>query len=139
MLQKIIDCKSFKNSQENGVYFTNVASLRCRDCTSTINRLHHKFFSENVLKTGCLKRTFLKKFLVYQRCKIFPWWKNLFSKNAGLELLKTDSTTGITWHGFQVPLFNISESFLRGISVIPLIQEVVTLLNDLFRIYSIQK
>ena len=45
-------------------------------------------------------------------------------------LLKTNSTRGIIWHGFwKPPLFNISENFLRGITVIPFIQEVVTLLK----------
>ena len=28
-------------------------------CISTINRLHHRFFKENVPKTNCLKRTFV--------------------------------------------------------------------------------
>ena len=45
-------------------------------------------------------------------------------------LLKTNSTRGIIWHEFwKTPLFNISENFLRGITVIPFIQEVVTLLK----------
>ena len=30
----------------------------CTDCTSAINRIHHRFFSENSPKTRCLKRTF---------------------------------------------------------------------------------
>ena len=60
MLRKIIDCESFKNSQENvlvEVYFCKVANLQCTDCTSTINRLHHQFFSENVPKNSCLNDT----------------------------------------------------------------------------------
>ena len=58
MLRRIIDCQSFKNSQENvsdGVYFSKVASLQCVDCT---------LFSENVPKTSFLNRTFFKKFMV---------------------------------------------------------------------------
>ena len=44
--------------------------------------------------------------------------------------LKMNSATGIIWHGFwKVPLFNISENFLRGITIILFIQEVVTLLK----------
>ena len=61
MLRKIMDCESFRSSQENlldGVYFCKVASLQCTDCTSTINRLYHRFFSENVSKASCLKITF---------------------------------------------------------------------------------
>ena len=64
-----------------------------------------------------------------------PWWKFLFSKNAGLEsipviLLKTNSTTGNIWHGLcKVPLFSISENFLRGITVILLIQDFIPLLK----------
>ena len=60
---KIIGCEHFKNSQENvsnGVYFSTVTSLPRTDCKSTINRLHKKFFMENVPKTNCLKRTFVK-------------------------------------------------------------------------------
>ena len=58
MLRRIIDCQSFKNSQENfynGVCFSKVVSLQCADCT---------LFSENVPKTSFLKRTFFKKFTV---------------------------------------------------------------------------
>ena len=58
MLRKIIDCQSFKNSQENvkgRVYFSKVASLQSADYT---------FFSDSVPKTSCLKRTFFKKFIV---------------------------------------------------------------------------
>ena len=58
-----------------------------------------------------------------------------FQQNAGLEsipanFLKTNFTTGIFWHGFcKVLLVKISENFLRGITGIPLVQEVATLLN----------
>ena len=57
------------------------------------------------------------------------------SQNPGLEsiptiLLKTHSTTEITWHGFcKLPHFKISENFLRGVTVISFIQEVATLLK----------
>ena len=75
--------------------------------------------------------------LTEQTLKIHPWWNLFFSKNTGLEsihaiLLKTNSTTGIIWHGFcKVPFFNISENFLRGITVISFVQEVITLLKGL--------
>ena len=64
MLRKIIECESFKNSQENiqgGLYLSKIASLQCTDWTSTINRLHHRFFSESLPKASCLKTTFFKK------------------------------------------------------------------------------
>ena len=75
--------------------------------------------------------------LTEEALKIHPWWKLFFSKNAGLEsipaiLLKMNSTRGIIWHGFcKVPFFNILENFLRGITVISFIQEVITLLQGL--------
>ena len=56
MLGNIIDCQSFKNSQENvydGVYFSKVASQQCTDCA---------LFSKNVPKTSFLKEHFSKSF-----------------------------------------------------------------------------
>ena len=53
MLRKRFDCESYENSQENvsgGVCFSKAASLQCRDCISTINRLHNRFFSKDVPK-----------------------------------------------------------------------------------------
>ena len=63
---RVIDCGSFENSQAkiyNGVYFNKAANLsvQCTDCNSTINRLYHKFFSQNVPKTSCLNKNILKK------------------------------------------------------------------------------
>ena len=47
-------------------------------------------------------------------------------------LISTDSTAGIFWHGFcKLPFFEISEKFLRGITVVPFMQEAVTSLNYL--------
>ena len=46
---KKIDCKSLENPPKNindGVCFSNAASLQSEDCNSTLNRLHHKFFPE---------------------------------------------------------------------------------------------
>ena len=63
ILHQLIDCESFKNSQENvykGVYSSKIASLQC---TSIISRRHHRFFSENVRKTSCLKRKFFQKLM----------------------------------------------------------------------------
>ena len=51
--------------------------------------------------------------LTEKALKIHPWWKLFVSKNAGLEsipaiLLKTNSATGIIWHGLcKVPFFNM--------------------------------
>ena len=53
MLRKRFDCESYENSQENvsgGVYFRMAASLQCTDSIATINRLHNRFFSEDVPK-----------------------------------------------------------------------------------------
>ena len=63
ILHQLIDCESFKNSQENvykGVYSSKIAS---RQCTSIISRCHHRFFSENVRKTSSLKRKFFQKLM----------------------------------------------------------------------------
>ena len=158
ILRKIIDCQSFKNSQENvqdGVYFSKVASLQCTDCT---------LFSEIVPKTSFLKRTFFKKFMVQHRfnrvwpcsahpallpkpqltldlteeaLKIHPWWKLFFSKNASLEFIPCDFIKSELHHRdylawvLQGTFFNILENFLRGITVISFIQEVITLLKGL--------
>lgn len=36
-------------------------SVKLQDYTSTVNRLHYRFFSENLPKTSYLKGTFFKK------------------------------------------------------------------------------
>ena len=54
MLQKIINCESLENSQENiydGSYSGKVASLQRTDCNSTISRLQHRFFLEYISKS----------------------------------------------------------------------------------------
>ena len=51
MLRIIIYCGSLENSQENfydGVYLSNVASLQYTGCSSTIKRLHRRFFEKYV-------------------------------------------------------------------------------------------
>ena len=61
MLQNKIDCKSLETSQENicnGVYFNKGASLKYRDCNTTINRLQYRFFSDYDPTTRCLKQIF---------------------------------------------------------------------------------
>ena len=58
ILRKIIECQSFKNSQEyvkDGLYFSKVESLQCTDCT---------LFTEIVPKTRFLERNFFKKFML---------------------------------------------------------------------------
>ena len=51
---KIIDCQSLENFPKNvydGVCFNTIASLCCTNCNSTISRIHHRFFLEDVPQT----------------------------------------------------------------------------------------
>ena len=51
---KIIDCQSLGNFPKNvydGVCFNKIASLCCTNCNSTISRIHHKIFLEDVPQT----------------------------------------------------------------------------------------
>ena len=57
--------------------------------------------------------------LTEEALKIHPWWKLFFSKNASLEFIPCAT------------FFNILENFLRGVTVISFIQEVITLLEGL--------
>ena len=53
MLRKTIGCESLINSQKSvyrGNNFSKVASLQSTDSSSTVNRLHHKFFPEHVMR-----------------------------------------------------------------------------------------
>ena len=102
MSLKIIACKSLENSREkvfDGVYFSKVTRLQCKESNCTISRLHQRFFSEYAPKISCFKNNNLrKKSTVYQRfrklwhssvhpvvlpkqssCKIFQTkrWKNI--------------------------------------------------------------
>ena len=64
MSLKIIDCKSLNNFQENfydGVYFSKVARLQCKDSSYTLSRLHQRFSSEYATKISCLKKNDLRK------------------------------------------------------------------------------
>ena len=64
MLRKINDCESFEMSQESvydGVLFSKVVCLQCPDCSSSIKRLHHRFFPQYVSKSSCLKKNILRK------------------------------------------------------------------------------
>ena len=71
ILRKIIHCKSLEISQENfyeGVSFSTVESLQYSDCNFAIKRTHYRFLFENLPKTSCLKKLFLrKKSMVNQR------------------------------------------------------------------------
>ena len=78
-LLKKIDCKSLENYQGNfhdEVSFSKVMSLQFSDSNFAINRIHHRFFLENLPKTSCLKK--IKK--------AFFWEKGLqrFNKAAAL-------------------------------------------------------
>ena len=64
MLQKIIywECLDiFQKKVCDGVSFSKVTSLQCSDCNFTIKRTHHRFFLDYVVKTGCIKKTILRK------------------------------------------------------------------------------
>ena len=69
--------------------------------------------------------------------KIHPWWKLFFSKNASLKFIPCDFIKNEFHHRdylawvLQGTFFNILENFLRGITVISFIQEVITLLKGL--------
>ena len=59
MLRKIIDGKNLEISQENAyeeVFFSKVKSVKCSDCNFAAKIAHHRYFSEYVLKTSCLKK-----------------------------------------------------------------------------------
>ena len=62
MLPQRTDCEILENSQENvcdAVYFSKVASLHCTDCNSALNKLHHRFFLEEMLKIMYLQENLL--------------------------------------------------------------------------------
>ena len=75
--------------------------------------------------------------LTEEALKIHPWWKLVFSKNTSLEFIPCDFIKNELHHGdylawaLQGTFFNILENFLRGITVISFIQEVITLLKGL--------
>ena len=75
--------------------------------------------------------------LTEETLKVHLWWKPFFSKNASLEFIPWDfvknelhSSDYLAWV-LQDTFFNILENFLRGITVISFIQEVITLLKGL--------
>lgn len=58
---------STKQSRENvydRVYLGKITSLRCADCNSNINRLHHTFFCGICFKTIC-SRLYCRRFLTW--------------------------------------------------------------------------
>ena len=59
-----IDCEILENSRENiydGVYFSKVARLQCKDSNCTISRLPKRFCSKYALKISHLKKNNLRK------------------------------------------------------------------------------
>ena len=53
MLRKILDCESlkiFKKTSQVEFILVRPQALQYTDCISTINRLHNRFFSEDVPK-----------------------------------------------------------------------------------------
>ena len=75
--------------------------------------------------------------LTEEALKIHPWWKLFFSKNASLEFIPCNFIKNKLHHRFYLALvlqgtfFNIFENFLRCITVISFLQEVITLLKGL--------
>ena len=64
MSRKIIDGKSLEISQENGyegVSFSKATNLQCSDCNFAIKIAHHRYVSEYVPKTSCLKKQYFEK------------------------------------------------------------------------------
>ena len=74
--------------------------------------------------------------LTEEALKIHPWWK-LFSAKMQVQSSFCDFIKNELHHKdylawvLQGTFFNILESFLRGVTVIPFIQEVITLLKGL--------
>ena len=75
--------------------------------------------------------------LTEEALKIHLRWKFFFSKNASLEFIACDFIKNELHHRdylvwvLQGTFFNILENFLRGITVVSFIQEVITLLKGL--------
>ena len=75
--------------------------------------------------------------LTEEALKIHSRWKLFFSKNASLEFIPCDFIKNELHHRdylawvLQGTFFNILENFLRGITVISFIQDVITLLKGL--------
>ena len=65
--------QNLENSLEkvyDKVCFSTAASLQCRDCNFTLNRLHHKFFLEYVSKSNCLKKNIFRKSVVLPKTEL---------------------------------------------------------------------
>ena len=75
--------------------------------------------------------------LTEEALRIHPWWKLFFSKNASLEFIACDFIKNELHHRDYLPwvlqgtFFNILENFLRDITIISFMQEVITLLKKL--------
>ena len=52
----------------DGVYFSEITSLHCTECDSTIYQLYRIYFLEHVPEISCLKKNILRnKSIVYHR------------------------------------------------------------------------
>ena len=152
ILRKIIDCQSFKNSEEN--VWDGVISVKLQACSVQIAHYFRKLFQKLVyLKEHFSKRLWCSIVLIEcvppvpkpeltlelteEVMKIHPWWKLFFSRNASLEFIPCDFIKNELHHRdylawvLQGTFFNILENFLRGITVVSFIQEVITLLKGL--------
>ena len=84
-----------------------------------------------------LARAELTLDLTEEALKIHPCWKLFFSKNASLEFIPCDFIKNELHHrdylewALQGTFFNILENFIRGVTVIFFIQEVIILLKGL--------
>ena len=103
MLRKIIDCESLENFPKkvfDGVCFNKIASLSCTNCSSTITRIHRRFFSEYVPKNypGLHRRGFPTWFLKDSSLQNFGkgparyLCHSLSNKRAGLQSIGCNFT-----------------------------------------------
>ena len=109
MLQKIINCESLENSQENiydGSYSGKVASLQRTDCNSTISRLQHRFFLEYISKSTWHKKNILEKSL---------WCTSVSIKDTHREKAPSKKTQALSKSmNMDIWVLDSNELFIRG-------------------------
>ena len=100
----------FSTATPSKFWFGN---LKCTDCNSTINRLHHRFFVEYYTKISCLKNNFLsRKPLMYQ-----PFTTHSFTK---LEFMS-----------------DLSEKALKSLMYLQENLDVVSFFSVMFQVYDV--
>ena len=63
--------ENYPENVYDGLVLSKIISLRCIDCSSPIKRLHHRFFSENVLKN--MFWTPPRRYPPHALCKMAPF------------------------------------------------------------------